>query len=416
MKKHYSIFCILFFLSIQHHTAQTEFRRDSIHIFSWSNADSNWSHNTRELYTFDYEGTKETNLLRLIANGGSGNWVNFYQFNKNYNTLNNITENIQQNWSSDAWSNSARDTYSYNAQNNETVYLHAIRVSGNWRSQRRETKTYTGNNVDTKTIEEFDGSNLIPEDRYLYEYAIASDRLTEEIEQIYFADVDFWLNIEKREYSYTSFGALQKVERFGFNGSQNDFNVNGTEQTLYTYNALEQLTERTRQLRISGAYRNLERFVYVYTLGNQTELIIQEWVTADDVWKNKFRQLRTFDTDNNETELIYQTWNSDIDDWVNSIRSVSFWSVADAFDATTLSINSINGSYSVVVYPNPTASYININASTPVQSVTLYNLQGKQILKTKEETKIGVGHLAAGIYLIKIHIENSIITKKIRIN
>jgi len=417
MKKHYSIFYILFFLSIQYHTAQTEFRKDSIHIFSWSNADTNWSHNTRELYTFDYEGTKETNLLRLIANGGSGNWVNFYQFNKNYNTLNNITESIQQNWSSGDWSNSARDTYSYNAQNNETVYLHAIRVNGNWRSQTRETKTYTGNNPETKTIEESDGSSLVPEDRYLYEYEIASDRLTEEIKQIYFEDVDFWLNVEKKEYSYTSFGALQKVEEFGFNGSQNDFNENGTEQTLYTYNVLEQLTEQTRQLRISGAYRNFERFVYTYTLGNQTELIIQEWVTADNAWINKFRQLRTFDADDNETELIYQTWNSDIDNWRNLTRTVSFWSAAAPFDATTLSISSINGnSYSVVVYPNPTANYININASKPVQSVTLFNLQGTQILKTKGETKIGIGHLAVGVYLIKIHIDNNIITKKVRIN
>ncbi|MGH1388341.1 T9SS type A sorting domain-containing protein [Kordia sp.] len=417
MKKHYSIFCILFFLGIQHHTAQTEFRRDSIHIFSWSNADSNWSHNTRELYTFDYEGTKETNLLRLIANGGSGNWVNFYQFNKNYNTLNNITENIQQNWSSDAWSNSARDTYSYNAQYNETVFLYAIRVNDIWRSQRRETKIYDGNNVASKTLEESDGNNLIPEDRYLYEYEIASDRLTQEIKQIYFEDVDFWLNVEKKEYSYTSFGALQKVEEFGFNGSQNDFNDDGSEQTLYNYNALQQLTERTRQLRISGVYRNFERFVYVYTLGNQTELIIQEWVTADDAWINKFRQLRTFDADDNEIELIYQAWNSDIDDWRNLTRSVSFWSAAAPFDATTLNINSINDdSYSVVVYPNPTANYIHINASTPVHSVTLFNLQGKEILKTKGKTKIDIGHLTAGMYLVKIHIDNSILTKKIRIN
>ncbi|WP_298419706.1 T9SS type A sorting domain-containing protein [uncultured Kordia sp.] len=418
MKKHYSIFCLLFFLNIQHHTAQI-FRKDSIHVFSWSNANTNWSHNTRELYTFDYEGTKETNLLRLIANGGTGNWVNFYQFNKNYNTLNNITESIQQNWSSDAWSNSARDTYMYNAQNNEIVFLYAIRVNDIWRSQRRETKIYDGNNVVSKTLEELDGSSLVPEDRFLYEYAIGSDRLTQEIEQIYFADVDFWLNVEKKEYNYTSFGALQKVESFGFNGSQNDFNDNGTEQTLYTYNALQQLTERTRQLRISGTYRNFERFVYAYTLGNQTELIIQEWVTADDVWRNKFRQLRTFDVDNNEIELIYQAWNSDINDWRNLSRTISFWSAAEAFDASTLSINSIGkNSYSVVVYPNPTANYININTntSTPVHSVTLYNLQGKQILKTVGKTKIDIGHLAAGMYLVKIHIDNSMITKKIRIN
>ncbi|MFK7747628.1 MAG: T9SS type A sorting domain-containing protein [Kordia sp.] len=417
MKKHYSIFCILFFLSIQQHTAQTEFRRDSIHIFSWSNADDSWSHNTRELYTFDYEGTKETNLLRLIANGGTGNWVNFYQFNKDYNTLNNITESIQQNWNSGAWSNSARDTHTYNAQHNETVFLYAIRVNDIWRSQRRETKIYDGNNVAAKTIEELDGSSLVPEDRYLYEYEIASDRLTQEIEQIYFEDVDFWLNVEKKEYSYTSFGALQKVEEFGFNGGQNNFNTNGTEQTLYTYNALQQLTERTRQLRISGTYRNFERFVYTYTLGNQTELIIQEWVTADNIWRNQFRQLRTFDADNNEIELIYQAWNSDIDDWRNLSRTVSFWIAAAAFDATTLSINAINDdSYSVVVYPNPTANYININTSIPVHSVTLYNLQGKQILKTKGKTKIDIGHVAAGMYLVKIHMDNSILTKKIRIN
>ena len=154
-------------------------------------------------------------------------------------------------------------------------------------------------------------------------------------------------------------------------------------------------------------------------VGNFSTPRLRVLTTKIGSWKNKFRQLRTFDADDNEIELIYQAWNADIDDWRNLTRSVSFWSAAEAFDATTLSINSIDGnSYSVVVYPNPTANYININinASTPVHSVTLFNLQGQQILTTNGETKIAIGHLAAGTYLIKIHIDNSILTKKIVVN
>jgi len=60
--------------------AQVEYKRDSIHQFSWNTATADWRFNTREFYTYDNGGDKETNLLRLNLSGSS--WVNFYQFNK----------------------------------------------------------------------------------------------------------------------------------------------------------------------------------------------------------------------------------------------------------------------------------------------------------------------------------------------
>lgn len=412
MKKLYVLVFVIWFTGILNSSAQTEFRLDSTHVSSWFTDD--WALHTRELYTFENKGTKETNLLRLVANGSS--WDNYYQRNKIYNSDNNMTENIQQNWESESWINKVRETYTYDALGRETTYIHAIRVSGAWGSTKREIKTYSNNKLDTKTFEEgYAGATLVPHERYLYNYEASSGRLSEEIEQIYYADVDVWQSVGKIKYSYTSFGALELVEEIGLNQSTGEFNDFATQQTLYSYNALQQPTEQVFQLRIGEDYRNLERYVFVYTLGNQTELIIQEWVNASSTWLNKSRQLRTFNTDNNETSLIYQSWDTDNEIWEGFVRIDSFWSASEDFEITLSANNPYINESVVSIYPNPVANFITINTSETVNSVTLFNLQGKQIMFQKNETILNVSQLESGMYIAKIDCGNHIETKKVLI-
>ncbi|WP_282148034.1 T9SS type A sorting domain-containing protein [Algibacter lectus] len=412
MKKLYPLVFAICFAGISNLYAQTEFRLDSTHVYSWYIDD--WSHHTRELYTYENGGIKETNLLRLTSNASG--WVNYYQRNKMYNAANNLIENIQQNWESGTWIDKLRESYVYDDLDNQTSYIYAILVGGTWGNTKREVKTYESGRLISKTFESaYVGAALFPTTRYLYNYDTLSNELSEEIEQTYFADVDVWQNVRKMKYSYTSFGALHKVEEIGFNSRNGEFNNFPTLQTLFSYNALQQLTDQVVQLRINDDYRNNSRFVYVYTLGNQTELIIQEWHNLSESWENKSRQLRTFDTDNNETSLIYQSWDIDTATWKGFVRIDSFWSMAEDFDITLGNTEPIEKESGISIYPNPATNFININALEEVKSITLYNLHGKQILFDNNKIRFDVSHLSAGLYVAKINFGNSIKTKKILI-
>jgi len=68
----------------------------------------------------------------------------------------------------------------------------------------------------------------------------------------------------------------------------------------------------------------------------------------------------------------------------------------------------------VTIYPNPAKYYVNIKSEQPIKLVELYNQTGKLVLlKSNFDGKIDVSILPSGVYIIKVHIENEIITKKI---
>ncbi|MCB9198086.1 MAG: T9SS type A sorting domain-containing protein [Flavobacteriales bacterium] len=67
----------------------------------------------------------------------------------------------------------------------------------------------------------------------------------------------------------------------------------------------------------------------------------------------------------------------------------------------------------LLVYPNPTRDVIQVLSNQPVELIELYDYQGKLILTEKKKTMINVGHLADGIYLIKIRSGNQTHVSKV---
>lgn len=53
MKRNYTLFLLIFILAFYKLSAETEFKKDSIHLFQWDNANDNWKHNTREYLTYE---------------------------------------------------------------------------------------------------------------------------------------------------------------------------------------------------------------------------------------------------------------------------------------------------------------------------------------------------------------------------
>lgn len=77
----------------------------------------------------------------------------------------------------------------------------------------------------------------------------------------------------------------------------------------------------------------------------------------------------------------------------------------------------VKGDSSVNVYPNPTKGDVNIDASSKIKSVEIYDIQGritqKQLGINAQKAKISIQHNVSGVYIFKIFTEKETFVKKV---
>lgn len=78
-----------------------------------------------------------------------------------------------------------------------------------------------------------------------------------------------------------------------------------------------------------------------------------------------------------------------------------------------LAVESIENNADILVYPNPTFGVLNINnlSKSPIKQVTLFNLEGKEVLSQMfeyhlNEITLNVNNISAGVYILQISDEN----------
>ena len=79
----------------------------------------------------------------------------------------------------------------------------------------------------------------------------------------------------------------------------------------------------------------------------------------------------------------------------------------------SLGTPNFNDSNTLIMYPNPVKDVLNFQSNnfTTIKAVKIYDLQGKLILESANET-INVSHITNGLYLAKISTEEGEVTKK----
>ncbi len=80
---------------------------------------------------------------------------------------------------------------------------------------------------------------------------------------------------------------------------------------------------------------------------------------------------------------------------------------------STLGINDYELSSKVKIYPNPATNIININSQISIDKIELFDLVGKKVLTTKQQIQLNIGHLQAGIYLLKVTTNQGQLVKRI---
>jgi hypothetical protein len=81
--------------------------------------------------------------------------------------------------------------------------------------------------------------------------------------------------------------------------------------------------------------------------------------------------------------------------------------------AIITAINKNVNNTDVIIYPNPSAQYLNLKTDKEIKRIKIYNLHGTELFSlTDDLKKINISELANGIYFITIMSSNAIITKK----
>lgn len=99
----------------------------------------------------------------------------------------------------------------------------------------------------------------------------------------------------------------------------------------------------------------------------------------------------------------------------NPYLATLIWGGTPAEDTWhTLGLNNVI-SQSLKIYPTPTKDYIYIKGGNNYNSYnySIYNTLGQEVIQSKSTNKIDVSTLTNGIYILKLQVNNSIISRKI---
>lgn len=120
---------------------------------------------------------------------------------------------------------------------------------------------------------------------------------------------------------------------------------------------------------------------------------LQEWSASEEAWLS-FEMDTTKFNENHEI-TYYAKYNlSDNDDMICTYK-------AEYFYRTTNAIEQLNNNNKLVIAPNIISDQLTINNCLNC-NITIYNMHGAQIMKTKTESNtIDVRHLCKGLYLIQ---------------
>ncbi|TYA59315.1 T9SS type A sorting domain-containing protein [Formosa maritima] len=116
-----------------------------------------------------------------------------------------------------------------------------------------------------------------------------------------------------------------------------------------------------------------------------------------------------------EVNILYTIGEVNIQELSVGNIQVSEGFINPITDGPTLSIESETAEV-IKIFPNPVSETLYISTDQQIETVTLYDLLGKQVLLAKKVNQIEVRNLKSGIYLLKIKTDRSKITKKIIIN
>lgn len=98
----------------------------------------------------------------------------------------------------------------------------------------------------------------------------------------------------------------------------------------------------------------------------------------------------------------------DVENATGSVSSISL------YESSNLSTEQLITENNIVIYPNPTTDFLNIDTRENITKITISDITGKSVFETNNNAStIDLRHLKKGMYLLKIKVNNIENTHKI---
>ncbi len=329
-------------------------------------------------------------------------WVNIEKDQFIYDG-DNISEVIFHIWSGSDWFIESRTSYSYDSQGYITSYVYDIYEGSEWITDMRINYYYEeGNIVKTEmyfneegeltlatTIQYTYNSKGLLEEYEYYQYdegesflfmkdTYTYDALDREIENISFR-IDYMtfelMPSMKITSTYESNNENPSIE------TQYDWDEDEwveTDRELYSYNAKGYVIEVIYQI-WQEAWVNLQREETQWNNdNNESQFITQFW--NGEAWENDSKELNEYNNGGYNTRNLFQSWLAG--EWRNIEESLMYYddddmylnldrvweneewvNVSRSFREGALSAANITKNVNIDIYPNPTASTLNLSFS-----------------------------------------------------
>jgi hypothetical protein len=401
-------------------------------IYEWDNND------------MAYKGfIKQTNIF-----DNHGNRVEYHYYTWDHN----LTD-----WKNDSW-----DLYVYDDQDKITRGDH---LKWNYEAAQWDTASYDiyeyGDDdlLQHLTIWEPDedfGGIIYPHERRDYQHDASGNEI-EWVGQIYNPGTELWYFTVKLQYAYdvqnrktnSMYSEYDEGEEKWINKDKDEWGWDDSDSlTLYAYYRIgEDLVTWYPQLKAEKTYNSHGKLIHYrgysgndqaqwvptyerrYPYKNDTLLLADslfQWIEADQVWE-------LVDCNNYQYDSLFRMHTDSYYAWVVHTHQLELSTRGYYFYSETAGVEEHGGMEAgghggVEVWPNPTSGKFQIT-STKFQTnsktqnsklkIEIVDLFGKVVLEEEKrrrgEGEIGcdVSALPAGIYFVRIHLENQIIVKKI---
>jgi hypothetical protein len=330
-----------------------------------------------------YLHSKQKSLTQLIDSvymwrwdTTSADWALDYKYSvEQFDANNNPLAELGQIWNGTDWENYWQETYTYDVENNMTSASHQDWIGNQWVDNGLNTYVYDSNNnlVSSVTQVDNDAELVTSEISYFYD---AGNKL---ISDSTYTWGNSWDYIRLGTYTYDTYGNLINWLSQSKNGDYPE-NIN---RTIFTYDDANNLTSEIRQ----------------------------DW--KDNSWVNLDFDRHSFNENNLLTSDAYKYWNSAGTKVMEGDSSTYYY-----HDAIT-GINEIErAEENICIYPNPNSGKFTLTSNSIIQSIVIFNINGKRIytdsgFTQQMQKEIDLSDYDKGVYLLKIKTSTGIETKKL---
>ncbi len=385
---------------------------DTTHSYPWNVEMQDWDTipTTRIIKHFDDQHNL-VQYLDFLWNAETESWMENVQFFYIYNEANQPIDVIQQAWQFDGyenynWINIDHGVYGYNelGQQSSYTYQYVGYETNEWEDSWKQEFFYDekGNNIEL--IESYwDGgmSEWTPGLSVSNEYDSNNNIIVNPI-KYWDYNSNNWTNAYKNLFEYDSKGNNNLVIVQYWNTDIGDWE-NLTLQTLI-YNETNSIESYDVKLWDSflSDWFILQRATFQYdSNGNNICIIGEDYDSYSNTWTTSWTSYYEYNDKNKLISDATLYWDSGIGYW-------SFGSKTKDAKINLLALieHKLQIIASLEVFPNPAVEWVNIQNSSVIDQIEVYDISGSKILNQDglglNKVRLDLANLRAGVYFLMI--------------